>query len=308
LRKSWASTSEISVLPSPVERRTSFTNSLLAPLRNTFRSSSSARPPQSHSCSDSGHSAPSSDRASLSGLTTHLSPSTPNLSPSSPAAPPLPLPMRRWTASGQRPPATGPARTRRLSSPLPPPAQPIPPIPHAHAHVHFLHQPSSTVPMPIPIMTSSTDDDGPPTPLDDPYGLLDAAGIAASKARPVRRRSYRPPPVSVPSPTLPDLSGSPYYPVSAQPLRSRATIHALSRSVPTPSAIHSGIKSRARPEQATAADSKADIIDPSLSGDGHSSVRAHHVEAPTVSSLSSILPWLQDHDVDSIMPALANAE
>jgi hypothetical protein len=322
-RKSWVSTSEVSAAANskPLERRKSFVNTFLAPLRNTFRSSNGARPTPElvlPCTSEAGPSPPSSDQdqASLSGLTNQLSPSTPNLSPSSPTLP-LPSPTRRrWTASGQRTPAT-PAtdpslsRTRHLSNPLPPPTRPIPPIPY----VHFVPPPSDTLPMPMPIpmplqKSISTEDCGPSTPIDDSYGLLEAAAAAASKARPKARQLH----LAVTFPELASSLAPAGYPATAtahSPSRPRATMYTLSHSARSTSAIPTGTSPGVRPERPTADDSEGDLIDPYLlsSGEeGRSSVRAHHTAAPTVSSLSSILPWLQDHDLDSIMPALSNAE
>jgi len=311
-RKSWAPSYEHEDCVAPrsprsADHRKSFANTFLGPLRNTFRSPNDARPSSEllHGSSESSHSVPSSDRVSLSGLATHLSPSTPNLSPSTPALPlPLPSTRRRWTGSGQRPPATDLARTRHLSNPLPPPTQPIPPIPQ----VHFDPRPSSIAsPMPIP---SFTDDRSPSTPTDDSssYTLLNAAAAAASKARPSFQRQRRPSkqlalPQLGPSPTSPELASVPWH----QPSRARATMYTLSRARST-SAIPSATLD-AHPEQPTAGDSEVDLIDPSLlsEGEGRCSVRGqHHTEVPTVSSLSSILPWLQDHDLDCIIPAFSN--
>ena len=57
-------------------------------------------------------------------------------------------------------------------------------------------------------------------------------------------------------------------------------------------------------------EAEGDLIDPSLlSGtgdDGRCSVRDHHTEVPTVSSLASIIPWLQDDDLDCIIPTLSD--
>ena len=321
-RKSWVSTStsDVSVTPQSPGRRKSFANAFLAPLRNTFRSSSSARPTSELApCSSEFVQSPSSpDRASPSGLTDHLSPSTPNLSPST-STPPLPPPRRRWTASGQRTPATdlSLARTRHLSNPLPPPTRPIPPIPH----VHFVPRPSVTPPVPMQIAIS-TDDYGPSTPIDDSsssFVLLEAAAAAASKARPKVRPLQLAPSVTVSFPELPSCSpgsgsgsGS-GYPAPAPPSRARPTLYTLSHSgARSTSAIPSGTESGDRAERgrADAGGSEGDVIDPSLlaEDDGRCSVRADHTAAPTVSSLSSILPWLQELDLDSIMPALSNAE
>jgi hypothetical protein len=88
-------------------------------------------------------------------------------------------------------------------------------------------------------------------------------------------------------------------------------MYTLSRSARSTSAIPSRAESRARAERPSAEGSEADLIDPYLlseGDDGRCSVRAHHTAVPTVSSLASILPWLQDPDLDSIMPALSHAE
>lgn len=303
-RKSWVSTSEIGPPQSP-ERRKSFANSFLAPIRNTFRSSHGAHPTSElpRSSSEFGHSPPSSDRASLSGLSDHPSPSTPNLSPVTPA-PAIPL-RRRWTASGHRTSAAerSLASSRHLSNPLPPPRGPIPPIPH----VHFVPRPPDAPPVPMqrPIPTGCS----PSTPVDDSYGLLEAAAVAASRARPKARPTLTlTPPVSFPEPL-----SAPGYAATAPPSRPLATtaMYTLSRSARSTSAIHSRAEAGARLDRPTANGSEGDLIDPYLlseGDDGRCSVRAPYTAAPTVSSLSSILPWLQDHDLDSLMPALSHAE
>lgn len=156
-----------------------------------------------------------------------------------------------------------------------------------------------------------TDDCSPSTPVDDSYGLLQAAAVAASKARPKSRPVLRlTPPVSFRS----SPGSSPGYPVTAPPSRPRTTttLYSLSYSARSTSAIPSRTaECGARPERPTAEGSEGDLIDPYLlseGGDGRCSVRAPHTAAPTVSSLASILPWLQDPDLDSIIPALSHAE
>ena len=293
-RKSWVSTSEVEP-PQSLERRKSLANSFLAPLRNTFRSSRPT-PDLAQTSSEFGHSPPSSDRASLSGLSDHPSPSTPNLSPITPE-PALPL-RRRWTASGHRTPATerSLASTRHLSNPLPPPAGPVPPIPH----VHFVPRSATALPVPsqkpFPIGRQ-------PTPVDDAYGLLTAAATAASKARPKARPTLTlTPPVSFPA-----HLNAPGHPATAPP--TRPTMYSLRRSARSTSAIPFRAESGARPGWPTPNGSEGDLIDPYLLSEGEGDAGpGYHTAAPTVSSVSSILPWLQDHDLDSLMPTLSRAE
>jgi len=324
-RKSWGSNSEVEPAR-PLERRKSLANTFLAPLRNTFRSSQGARNTSELALcsSESGHSLPSSDRASLSGLSNHASPSTPNLSPTSPGpAPPPPSSKRRWTASGHRAPATDRslARARHLSNPLPPPERPIPPIPH----VHFIPRLPGPATLPMPMQKPiPTDHYSPSTPIDDSFGLLQAAAVAASKARPNARPILR----LTPPERLPELflqsSSNPGYPSTAPPSRPRAaaTMYTLSHSARSTSAIPSRAESGVSLGRPTAEGSEGDLIDPALlsegdlidpyllseGGDGRYSGRGHHTAVPTVSSLASILPWLQDPDFDSIIPALTHAE
>ena len=305
-RKSWMSSSEVEP-PQSLERRKSLANTFLAPLRNTFRSSHGARPTPdlARSSSEFGQSPPSSDRASLSGLSDHPSPSTPNLSPITPD-PPVPL-RRRWTASGHRTSATerSLASTRHLSNPVPPPPGPVPPIPH---HVHFV--PRSATGPPVPMQKPFPTGRQPSNPVDDAYGLLTAAATAASKARPKARPTLTlTPPVSFPA-----HLNAPGYPVTApppQPLPPSTGMYSLRRSARSTSAIpfRGGGESGARSERLTANGSEGDLIDPYLlsEGDGGDGP-GYHTAAPTVSSLSSILPWLQDHDLDSLMPTLSRAE
>ena len=147
----------------------------------------------------------------------------------------------------------------------------------------------------------------PSTPVDDTYALLSAAGTAASKARPKARPTLTlTPPVSFPA-----HMNAPGYAVTAPPSRPLATtngMYASSRSARSTSAIPSRGESIARFERLMANGSEGDLIDPYLLYEAEGDGPGYHTAAPTVSSLSSILPWLQDHDLDALMPALSRAE